>query len=283
MSFSAPGSPPPPAVPPIPGHAPQMMPPVPAQPYAGQTYPGPQGPYPYPYPGQPVHPYPAPAAVDTLRSPHGLATALTVLLSVAALSNLYATGVCLYLWSLMDGLVTDPFKVTDRSLVRADDLMTVATVVQILITLATTVVFIVWFHRVRRNGEIFRPDAFTLSRGWAIGSWFIPLANLVMPFVIARQTWAASTQLAPDGSFRKVSTAPLTAWWLVFAASQIVDRVAASLFRLADTPEQLRGSAAVGVADGLLTLVAAVLAVLFVRKLTALQNTKATQGPYAAV
>ncbi|MET9944149.1 DUF4328 domain-containing protein [Streptomyces sp. NPDC006341] len=244
--------------------------------YPGQAYPGQPG-----YPGQP---YPGPPpAVGVPRSPQGLATGVSVLLSLAAAVNVLAAGVDLYTWSLMKDLAEDPDAVSEDALDTADILTGLTGGLQVLALLATAVVFIVWFYRVRVNGEVFRPDAFTQTRGWAIGGWFIPFANLVLPFRTARQIWTASTQFGPDGSDRRVSTAPLTAWWVAWAASAVVERIAAALYERADTAESLREASAVGAVSSLLTAAAAVLAILFVRKLTSMQNTKAAQGPYAAV
>ncbi|MGR4879712.1 DUF4328 domain-containing protein [Streptomyces sp. LARHCF249] len=275
MSFSAPGSPPPAGRPPY----------TAAGPYPAQTHPAqtqPAEPYPrQPYPGQPVYPGPPPP-VDVLRSPQGLATALTALLSVAAAVNLFSAGANLFAWTLMNDLITDPDQVADDSLDLSDVLTAFAGGFQLLALLGTATVFIVWFHRVRVNGEIFRPDAFTQARGWAIGAWFIPIGNLFLPFRTARQIWAASTQLGPDGSSRPVSTAPLTAWWVVWVVAACTDRVFAQMYKQAETPEAVRDASVVGIVSDLLMIAAAVLAVLFVRKLTAMQNTKAVQGPYAA-
>ncbi|MGP3684032.1 DUF4328 domain-containing protein [Streptomyces sp. IBSNAI002] len=273
MSFSAPGSPPPP-----PG--PYQGQPYPAQPYAGQPHPGQQYPG-QPYPGPPVYPGPPPP-VDVLRSPQGLATALTVLLSVAGAVNLFSAGANLFAWSLMKDLIADADGVAEESLAQSDGLTALAGGLQLLILLGTATVFIIWFHRVRVNGEIFRPDVFTLGRGWAIGAWFVPIGNLFLPFRTARQIWTASTQFAPDGSHRPVSAAPLTAWWLVWVLAACADRVFSQMYKHAETPEAVRDASAVGVFSDLLMVAAAALAVLFVRKLTALQNTKAVQGPYAA-
>ncbi|MEU9143274.1 DUF4328 domain-containing protein [Streptomyces sp. NPDC048349] len=281
MSFSAPGSPPPPGRPPYtaPGPYPGRQYPAqshPAPPYPGQPYPG------QPYPGRPVYPGPPPP-VDVLRSPQALATALTVLFSVSAAVNLFSAGANLFAWSLMKDLIADPGRVADDTLDRSDVLTAFAGGFQLLTLLATATVFIIWFYRVRTNGEIFRPDAFTQSRGWAIGAWFIPVGNLFLPFRTARQIWAASTQLAPDGSHRAVSTAPLTAWWVLWVLAACTDRVFAQMYKRAETPVALRDASVVGIVSDLLMVAAAVLAVLFVRKLTAMQNTKAVQGPYAAV
>lgn len=257
--------------------------PYPGQPYPGQPYPGPPQPgYPGgPYPGMP---YAAPwPATDVLRSPRGLAVAVTALLGVAAAVNLFSAAISGYVFSLMKRVSADPADVGQGTLDRSDILTAVAGFLQALILLATAVVFIIWFHRVRVNGEIMRPDAFVQKRGWAIGAWFIPIGNLFLPFQIAKQTWTASTQLGPDGSFREVSAAPLNAWWALWASSLVLDRVFSLMYKGADTPEALRDASAVGMVTDLVTVAAAVLAIVFVRKLTAMQTTKAEQGPYAAV
>ncbi|MGW0392749.1 DUF4328 domain-containing protein [Streptomyces sp. NPDC003042] len=287
MSFSAPGSPPPPQSPgphdpygaPAQPYAaqPYAAQPYPADPYAAQPYPGPPS-----FPPGPPHAGPPPAG-GVLRSSRGLATALTVLLSVAAVVNLFSSANNLYVWSLMKDVITDPLAVSDDTLDQSDMITAATGIFQILALLGTAVVFIIWFHRVRVNGGIFRPDAFTQGPGWAIGGWFIPFANLVLPFRTAKQTWAASTQLGPDGSPRTTSTAPLTAWWTVWVVAALLDRVFAQMYKKAETPESLRDASVVGFFSDLTMVAAAVLAILFVRKLTALQDVKAVQGPYAAV
>ncbi|MFF3017730.1 DUF4328 domain-containing protein [Streptomyces sp. NPDC057939] len=254
MSFSTPD--PTPSTPPQPGFGPP-----------------PAGPYPAPAP--------PPPSSGVLRSPQGLATALTALLSVGAAVDVFSSGVNMYTWKLMKDLVGDPLSVEDDSLDLADTLAGLTGIAQFTLRLATIVVFLVWFHRVRCNGQVFRPDGFTQSTGWAIGGWFVPLANLYFPYRTARETWEASTRSAPDGSYRSTSIAPVTAWWIVFVAGLLIDRVFASQYRNAETPEELRVVSAIGGVSDLTNIVAAVLALLFVRKLTAMQHAKATHGPVA--
>ncbi|MEV6583023.1 DUF4328 domain-containing protein [Streptomyces sp. NPDC051582] len=285
MSFNEPQGPPTPPPPPPPAY--------PAQPYPGQPYPGP----PYaggPQPGHPAAPYPAapypgmPYAAprppaDVLRSPRGLALAVCVLLGVAAAVNLFSAAVSGYVHSLMRRVIADPAGVGDDALDRSDILTGIAGGLQVVILLATAVVFIIWFHRVRVNGEIMRPDVFSQTRGWAIGGWFIPIGNLFLPYRTAKEIWTASTRFAPDGSLREVSAAPVNAWWAVWVLSALSDRLFSTLYGRAETPEALRDASSVGMVCDLLTVAAAVLAIVFVRKLTAMQTAKAEQGPYASV
>lgn len=262
MSFSAPGSPP------TPQPHPQTVPAPGGIPRQGHPYPG--GPF-------PVAP---PVSQGVLRSPQGLATALTWLLGAAAAVHLFSAGAGAYEQSWLRGFAGDTH-FDDLELGLSPALTVLAGVLQLLTMLPTAVVFIVWFHRVRSNGGIFRPDAFTLSRGWAIGAWFVPAANLVLPCRIALQTWRASTQRGPDGSDRPASVAPLMSWWVLWVLTAIVGRVFSKIYTAADTVDELLAAGLLGIAADLGTVIAGVLAVLFVRRLTAMQNTMAAQGPYA--
>lgn len=262
MSFGTPGSQPPP------GPRPQPLP-----------RPGPAPYQAYPHPGGPVHAAP-PVPQGALRSPKGLATALTWLLGAAAAAHLFSVGAGAYEQSWLRGFAGDtPFD--DLELGLSPALTILAGVLQFLTVLPTVVVFIVWFHRVRSNGGVFRPDVFTLGRGWSIGAWFVPVANLFLPHRIARQTWRASTQLGPDGSHRTAPTALLTSWWAVWVLAVIMGRVSSKIYMAAETVDELRSAGLLGIAADLVTVIAGVLAILFVRRLTAMQNTMATEGPYA--
>ncbi|GAA2052972.1 MULTISPECIES: protein kinase domain-containing protein [Streptomyces] len=58
--------------------------------------------------------------------------------------------------------------------------------------LATGLVWLLWFHRVRHNAEVFAPGQIRYGKAMAIGVWFIPIGMLFMPRGIARDIWRAS-------------------------------------------------------------------------------------------
>ncbi|MFG2227460.1 DUF4328 domain-containing protein [Streptomyces sp. NPDC048644] len=53
--------------------------------------------------------------------------------------------------------------------------------VQLAVTVATAVVFIVWFHRARVNAGVFAPNCHAMKHGWAIWGWVVPVVNLWSP------------------------------------------------------------------------------------------------------
>lgn len=223
---------------------------------------------------------PLPKPAGGLRSPQGLARALTVLLSLEAGVGLLSAGSGIYARQLMEDLIADPGSVAEDRLDWVDNFQMVLASGWNLLGLALAVVFLIWFHRVRLNGQAFRPDGFSQSVGWAIGGWFVPIANFVLPYRVALETWEASVQNAPDGSFRRISASPVTAWWVLYSFSWVL-RIYVRLQNQPETAEEFSEYFALGAAADLSTAAAAVLAVLFVRKLTVLQEVRVVHGPNA--
>ncbi|MFF5182669.1 DUF4328 domain-containing protein [Streptomyces sp. NPDC000345] len=209
-----------------------------------------------------------------LRSPVLLGRATAVLLGLVAATDLFALWAGSFLLDANDavsfGNGADRFHTADRVYRAAGLAQTVA-------LLATVVVYLCWFHRVRVNAEWFRPDGHRMSRGWAIGGWFTPIVNLWYPRRITVDIWDASSPGAPWE--RPRSHALVNAWWTLWVLSLLADRAGSRMYARAETPSELHDALfQVMCADGL-DLAAAVLAILVVLRLTAMQNTKALQGP----
>ncbi|MFJ7203768.1 DUF4328 domain-containing protein [Streptomyces sp. NPDC098789] len=224
-----------------------------------------------------------PTAPTALRSPIGVATALNALLVLAtvfALPQLFAEY---RLYAALTTFIDDgPTPETMSGYAAADRFASMSYSLQMLAQLPTVVLFLVWFHRVRVNAGVFAPEGFGRGTRWAVGCWFIPIGQLWLPFKTATEIWGASAQAAPDGSWRRVSYGPVVAWWATWAGSHLLLFVSNRL-GTSDSATVLRTSMTVSIAGDLLFLASGVLAVRFVRKLTAMQHAKATQGPNALV
>ncbi|MFF7214707.1 DUF4328 domain-containing protein [Streptomyces sp. NPDC008238] len=237
-----------------------------------------------PPPGAP-YPVPAgpPATIAVLRSPLGLATAVVVLLSLVIAADVVDIAAEAGRYALMGTAVADELATVDQSaLSRSDIWVGVAAALQFLTFAATGVLFVIWFHRVRSNGEVFAPNGFEKARGWAIGGWFIPVAFFWIPFGIARDTWVASSQTTQDGRLRPADSGPVSYWWAAWVAGQLLDLLAALVTNEnSGYSDDLRDAAGMTIAVDGVDILAAILAILFVRKLTAMQHRKATEGPFA--
>ncbi|GEB56366.1 DUF4328 domain-containing protein [Streptomyces gardneri] len=206
-----------------------------------------------------------------LRNPNGLSFAVTALLGGTILADVLS----LFATSELRTAVTEDVggDVSGRDLAMAS--MAVAGLLQILLLLATATVFIIWFHRLRGNAEVWAGGLQGRTPGWAIGGWFIPLANLWIPRGIAADIWRAS-RAEPSAADRPGELLLLNGWWSVFVVDTLVARVAGRIFDRAESFEEYESAANWFLVSDALDIVAAVLAILFVRRLTSMQHTKAT-------
>ncbi|MGK5637698.1 DUF4328 domain-containing protein [Streptomyces sp. URMC 126] len=233
--------------------------------------------------GPPPLPVPPYVPMPRLASPVGLGRAVAALLGLCVLADVFS----LFAGTTMYGVTTRMIDegagaLSEDEIDRADLLQFVAGAVQTVALIACAVLFLVWFHRVRVNAEVFRPDGHRMGRGWSIGGWFVPVANLWFPKKVANDVWAASLPHEPDGSPRRAPRTLMNWWWGLWIATLILGRGGGRMYARADTPEELRRAVDVLIVADVVDIAAAVLAFLFVRRLTALQDEKAHQGPVLA-
>ncbi|WP_158942798.1 DUF4328 domain-containing protein [Streptomyces sp. ERV7] len=214
------------------------------------------------------------------RPVRGLATAVTLLLALAAAAAVHGLVADIDAFrhaggpSPAGGYDARAFRLLDE----VRDRHGTASSLQLWAMAATAGVFIAWFHRVRTNADALHPRACSTGAGWAIGVWFVPLVNLVMPWLIAREVTCASGRPAREGAARHedvARTASLTllnAWWAAWVASKALLVIGSRLPAADDEMALTHGTSGVWIGIDALNLVAAVLAILHVQQLTRLQQ-----------
>ncbi|MET9373170.1 DUF4328 domain-containing protein [Streptomyces sp. NPDC002992] len=204
-----------------------------------------------------------------LRNPLGLSYAVVALLAAIAVTDVFLFFSALHVWLLMAGR-TDAAGFTHLGI-------DVTSVAGGLVGLACQVVFIIWFFRVRRNAQVFAPDLHRGGPGWAIGAWFVPIAHFWWPRSVAVGTWRASRRDPyGDGKGDGESFAVLNWWWALFIVTALFGSFAGAVYDDADTVEEFTAGAGFLMGAAVVDIVAAGLAILFVRRLTSMQHTKAT-------
>nr|WSW67223.1 DUF4328 domain-containing protein [Streptomyces sp. NBC_00995] len=217
-----------------------------------------------------------PPTTRSLRSPAGIGKAVCVLLGAAAAADVLAIGAGIHARQVYGEGMADDFLRFDEELAdRADTLYQASGSLQVLTFLATAVVFLVWFRRVRLNAEVFDASAHPMRPGWAIGGWFVPVGNLWLPHRVASGVWTASS---PGGGNRPPTPRGLLhAWWAVLVCSELFSRFTGQALSDAEETDDVLNAFDLGMASDVLDIAAAVLAILFVRRLTAMQGERASR------
>ncbi|MEU6224078.1 DUF4328 domain-containing protein [Streptomyces sp. NPDC047042] len=216
-----------------------------------------------------------------LRSPVGLGKAVAILLGVVIAADLFAVYADITLYDVMgsladDGLGNGGYNALMRRANHADTLYDAAGVVQSATFVATVVFYLVWFLRVRVNAEVFNPFGHTMKRGWAGWGWFVPVVSLWFPRRIMLDIWDASS---PAGT--RAPRGLVNAWWTLWLVALFTRRSSFSPFDRADTADEIRSAVGQVLFSDVADIVAAVLAILVVLRLTRMQNEKALRGPVA--
>ncbi|BCX47435.1 conserved hypothetical protein [Haloferula helveola] len=71
--------------------------------------------------------------------------------------------------------------------------------------LANVIVFLCWSYRVLKNAQSVDPGTQTVSPGWGVGSYFVPIVNL----------WIPAKALMQASRVSGTSVGLVLAWWLV--------------------------------------------------------------------
>ncbi|MDX3456783.1 DUF4328 domain-containing protein [Streptomyces sp. ME02-8801-2C] len=228
----------------------------------------------------PAGPVVQPDGPAWLRSPVWLGKAVAVLLGVVMAADLFAVYAGITMQDALDSLAYDslPFEYGTvlRDADRADSLYSTAGYIQTATFFVTAVVYLVWFLRVRVNAEVFNPFGHSKKRIWAGWCWFVPVVSLWFPRRIMLDIWDASS---PAGT--RAPHGLVNAWWTVWLVALLSSRNDFRTFQRADTAEEIRSAVDQAMFSDAAEIVAAVLAILVVLRVTRMQNEKALLGPAA--
>lgn len=174
----------------------------------------------------PPGPYAAPyAQVGPLQwySLRGLATGLTVVLWTTVAALLLAALAALRERSEYTGAF-DSFSAYE-SFEDAETLAGGLLFVALLGMLAVAVLLIIWMWRAAKDLDALGRFGPSLGSGWAIGGWFVPLASLVLPCIVAVDLWKGSDATVPGGNadWKRAPTSPLVGlWWAAWVGANLL-------------------------------------------------------------
>ncbi len=137
---------------------------------------------------------------------------------------------------------------------------------------ATSIAFLTWFWRAYSNLTYFeRPRRRT--PGWALGSWFIPIAGMFIPYGIGAEIWNQSKpEPGPISQGRDANMEPVISWWALFLIMSLVNVVESFMLPEDYTASDLAAYVGVDLVASVVAIAAAVATIRFVRLATERQE-----------
>jgi hypothetical protein len=84
-----------------------------------------------------------------------------------------------------------------------------------------------WIYRGHANLRAAGADGLEFTPGWAVGWFFVPVANLFKPFQAMRELWNVSH--AQDDSFGQPAPSMLVVWWACYLIGTFFQRASARI------------------------------------------------------
>jgi hypothetical protein len=148
----------------------------------------------------------------SFRSGRGLAGAIVILISVSMVLGLVAAG----LWGGRLGTISS-FRRGAAGFQELQDSRDVALSIDglvVLIVLVAGIIWLVWQHRAHSNLRALGAAQLKYTPGWAVAWWLIPIANIVMPYLIVRELYKASNPDAGSVDWAARGGAGIVGlWW----------------------------------------------------------------------
>ena len=212
---------------------------------------------PSPYPGT----YPAPFA-----SAHTRANIVKICLIVGAIvSGLMLLGESI---SLAIPPLSDNQEIGDNPMGFAITmLLLLIALPTVLVYVATVIFFCVWLYRSYDNLPAFGTPKRSLdhSAGWAVGSFFVPFINLVVPYRAVKEVWQKSIPMDEVILSAPSPPAAFPMWWMFWLLSSFVGNISFRLSFNEGVPENI--ATMVSIVASALSIIAAILAYTVVNEI----------------
>jgi hypothetical protein len=244
----------------------------------GHVWQAPLAPTPSPPAAYPTTPPPhyvtanRPASTEPFRSLKGLSVALLVLFIVNAVAHA-AAALSLYGRAALVNDYRHGGDVSLTDLADADDEVTTVLGLGTFVLVAIFVLLIIWLWRAYSNTRALGATPWRWARGWAVGGWFIPLANFVIPKMLINDVWRGADARAPGNPrWRKLPVAAIvTVWWVLWAGSTFLVR-ATTFDTEVTSPDKLVVLDVVAGTIGLLCVAASITGAVAIRKMSRRQH-----------
>lgn len=215
--------------------------------------------------------------INDFRSPATLGTIVGALLLISAATEFVTGGLA---WLTLQGadLFSNIEANNPAEFSPFDAGVIIYSLSAALLWITTAVLFLTWFRRCHTNLPALGATRLRMTHGWSVGWFFVPLANLWMPYRAAREIWRGSLpgHIYSGEDPRGQTPVLLQFWWVFWVLSQFLNQASFRIsLRSENEPavQRMIGGLDLGLAAW--DFVLALLAWTIVRRVTAMQQEKA--------
>ncbi len=212
------------------------------------------------------------------RPSKGLTTFVVLLLGANAFLALVATGSGWMDIEMLSKYQTPDQMIESGEWIGAGIRAVLVAIPSFIVWLLTVICFCIWAVRSSKNARSLGAQGMEVSPGWAAGWFFVPIANLFMPFKAVSEIWKASDPEAgaDPTAWKNAAAAPVALWWTLWIVSGIIGGISFQFgFGGTNSIEALKMSTYVQMFGSVVSMLCAFAAVSVVRGIQFRQEQKA--------
>ena len=149
--------------------------------------------------------------------------------------------------------------------------------IYILFLIVAYVVNGIWIYRASSNAAQIDPDTRRISVGCTVGWYFIPIANLWMPFQAMKQLWNSSHG-GVTGDIHASAPMLLSFWWVAWVVSSLLPDASFRIPMRNDGLETWSTTARLDVLAAPASILSAILFLKILRAVTQVQGNQSRQA-----
>jgi len=150
----------------------------------------------------------------------------------------------------------------------------IISIINILLLLVSTGLFLVWTYRAYDNLYTLKKDEMSTTPGWAVGYWFVPVLSLFKPYLVMKEIWD-ETKTYPMHQNEKWDTSGgsiVGVWWTCSLLSVFSSYFVIFVFTDRKSLDGLLDLTSAAICSNIILIVAKVVTLVMLNKVIALEK-----------
>jgi uncharacterized protein DUF4328 len=138
---------------------------------------------------------------------------------------------------------------------------------ELIVLVLTAIAFLMWTYRAYKNLPALGAQGLEHTPGWAVGWYFVPIANLVKPYSVTVEIVRHSNPEGIGSNARRISTANVGRWWAAYLIAGVVGWIAGTMVTngaASHSMDSMMNGVGTAIVGKLISIIAAIFAIMLI-------------------
>lgn len=207
-------------------------------------------------------PNPKPERNYTFEDPQKRSNRLTLFLKLNLIFMILLAVTEVYRYYLYSQIAAG-FNITQETIELAESIIGIVALLFLPLFVLTIVIYCQWIYRMANNALSFKPVEFNTTPGWVVGWYFIPVANVFMPYIQIKKIYKILKDPANWQSEKALNK--MIWWWSLWLISGSLSKGSARLeSKYPESVEMIKLASGIDIASSVLGAISCYLLIVII-------------------